>query len=136
MRGDSVITGITVIPVSSAQRHGHEPSRAPPRMARESKAAKTQRARRIANKLRAAYPESACALIHASPYQLLVATVLSAQTTDLAVNKATRTLFEEFPDAEAMAAAPDGAIAIHIGGIGLWRAKASNVRDLSRRLVA
>lgn len=103
-------------------------------MARESKAAKTLRARRIARKLQGAYPESACALLHETPFQLLVATVLSAQTTDLAVNKATRGLFEEYPDAESMAQAPDGAIAMHIGGIGLWRAKAKNVRELSRRL--
>ena len=104
-------------------------------MARESKAGKTLRARRIAKKLQSAYPDSACALIHETPFQLLVATVLSAQTTDLAVNKATRGLFQDYPDAESMAQAPDGAIAMHIGGIGLWRAKAKNVRELSRRLV-
>lgn len=105
-------------------------------MPRESKAAKTLRARRIARKLQAAYPESACALIHDTPFQLLVATVLSAQTTDLAVNKATRTLFADHPTPEDMAAAPVEDIERHIAGIGLWRAKAKNVRELARRLVA
>ncbi len=118
------------------ERHGLEPPPPLPSMARESKAARLLRARRIARHLEGAYPESACALIHETPFQLLVATVLSAQTTDLAVNKATRALFEEYPDAESMAQSPDGAIAMHIGGIGLWRAKAKNVRELSRRLVA
>jgi len=105
-------------------------------MARESKAAKTLRARRIARKLQGAYPESTCALIHETPFQLLVATVLSAQTTDLAVNKATRGLFADYPTCDEMAQASEADIAAHINGIGLWRAKAKNVRELSRRLVA
>lgn len=105
-------------------------------MPRESKAARRARAQRIAQNLAAAYPRSTCALIHASPFQLLVATVLSAQTTDLAVNKATRTLFDAYPDAHAMAKATPDAIARHIDGIGLWRAKAKNVHALSVRLAA
>jgi endonuclease III len=105
-------------------------------MARESKAAKTLRARRIARKLQGAYPESACALIHETPFQLLVATVLSAQATDLSVNKATRGLFADYPTPEEMAGASVEDIAAHINGIGLWRAKSKNVRELSRRLVA
>lgn len=104
-------------------------------MARASKAAKRLRAQRVADKLRAAYPDSTCALVHESPFQLLVATVLSAQTTDLAVNKATRTLFADYPTPEDLATASEKDIARHIGGIGLWRAKAKNVRALSRRLV-
>jgi endonuclease III len=104
-------------------------------VARESKAAKTLRARRIARKLADAYPESACALIHETPFQLLVATVMSAQTTDLAVNKATHTLFADYPTPEEMAQATEADIAAHINGIGLWRAKAKNVRALSQRLV-
>ena len=104
-------------------------------MPRESKAAKTERARRIARKLHDAYPQSACALIHETPFQLLVATALSAQTTDLAVNKATRTLFADYPTPAAMAAAGVADVEAHINGIGLWRAKAKNVRELSRQLV-
>jgi endonuclease III len=105
-------------------------------VARETKAARAARAREVARRLAAAYPESTCALDHETPFQLLVATVLSAQTTDLAVNHATRDLFERFPDAARMAGAPDGAVEEAISSIGLWRNKARNVRALSLLLVA
>ena len=105
------------------------------RRGRESKAQKHLRAHAIVEALKVAYPRSTCALDHATAFQLLVATVMSAQTTDLAVNAATRTLFKRFPDAAAMAAAPDGAIERLIDSIGLWRAKAKHIRALSRILV-
>jgi endonuclease-3 len=104
-------------------------------LARETKARKAARAQAVAARLAAAYPGSTTALDHASPFQLLVATVLSAQTTDLAVNAATRSLFRRFPDARALAAARDGAVEDAISSIGLWQAKAKNVRALSRLLV-
>lgn len=104
-------------------------------MPREAKAAKAQRARRIVAGLAAAYPESTCALVHGSPFQLLVATVLSAQTTDLAVNKATRGLFAQFPTAPDLARGSPATIERHINGIGLWRAKAKNIRALAQQLV-
>lgn len=104
-------------------------------MARESKTARAKRAALIVERLAAAYPHSTCALRHANPFQLLVATVLSAQTTDVAVNAATPGLFAAFPDAAAMAAAPEGAIERHIQSIGLWRNKAKFLRELSRQLV-
>lgn len=104
-------------------------------MARESKAQKAARAKAIAQGLREAYPRSTTALDHATPFQLLVATVLSAQTTDLAVNQATPRLFKRFPDAARMANAPDGAVEEAISSIGLWRAKARNVRALAALLV-
>lgn len=105
-------------------------------MPRETKASKAERARRIAGALADAYPDSTCALVHASPFQLLVATVLSAQTTDLAVNKATRGLFAAYPTAADLACAPPAAIERHVNGIGLWRAKAKNIRALSQQLAA
>lgn len=89
----------------------------------------------MAAALAAAYPRSTCALAHETPFQLLVATALSAQTTDLAVNQATRQLFARFPTPEAMAEAPDGAIEACINGIGLWRNKAKNVRAAAQMLV-
>lgn len=104
-------------------------------MKRESKAQRQARAQGIAGLLAEAYPKSTCALDHGTPFQLLVATVLSAQTTDLAVNRATRGLFRRFPDADRMAVAPEGAIEEAISSIGLWRAKAKNVRALSALLV-
>lgn len=104
-------------------------------MPRETRAAKALRAQAVASRLREAYPKSTTALDHETPFQLLVATVLSAQTTDLAVNAATRGLFKRFPDAKRMAAAPEGSVEEAISSIGLWRAKAKNVRALSRLLV-
>jgi len=70
-----------------------------------------------------------------SPFTLLVAVVLSAQTTDVAVNKAGKTLFAAAPDPAAMVALGEAGIAAHIKSIGLWQAKAKNVFLLSRLLL-
>lgn len=104
-------------------------------MPRESKARRAERAAMIVGRLAEAYPGSTCALRHRDPFQLLVATVLSAQTTDAAVNAATAGLFADYPDAAAMAAAPEGAVERRIQSIGLWRNKARFLRGLSKHLV-
>lgn len=85
--------------------------------------------------LAAAHPNPRSELEYASPFQLLVAVVLSAQTTDAAVNKATRALFARAPDARAMAELGADGIAPFIRSIGLWQAKARNVAELSRLLL-
>jgi endonuclease III len=103
---------------------------------REDQAARRRRARAIARALAKAYPRSTTALDHATPFQLLVATVLSAQTMDLAVNRVTRELFRRYPDAPAMALATEGEVGRLIGSIGLWRSKARNAVGLARELVA
>lgn len=105
-------------------------------MARESAASRSKRARTVAKALASAYPRSTCALAHETPFQLLVATVLSAQTTDLAVNRVTRDLFRHYPDARSMAKTREEDIGRLVNSIGLWRAKARNVHALSRILVA
>ncbi|MGB1697616.1 MAG: endonuclease III domain-containing protein [Thermoplasmatota archaeon] len=104
-------------------------------MPRETNAAKAARALAIVDGLKEAYSDSRCALRHDTPFQLLIATALSAQTTDLAVNKATSGLFADFPDPAAMAAAPEEAIASHINGIGLWRTKAKNARAAAQAIM-
>lgn len=81
------------------------------------------------------YPDAASELEFTDPYTLLVAVVLSAQTTDAAVNRAGRTLFAEAPHPAAMVALGEEGIARHIRSIGLWRAKARNVATLSQRLI-
>jgi endonuclease-3 len=68
------------------------------------------------------------------PFQLLVAVVLSAQATDLSVNKATETLFRVAPTPKAMVALGVDGVASHIRSIGLWQGKARNVVALSREL--
>ena len=59
------------------------------------------RARRIVRELKRLYPQAVCALVHKSPFELLVATILSAQCTDARVNMVTPALFQRFPDAAA-----------------------------------
>ena len=85
--------------------------------------------------LQRANPHPRSELIYADPFTLLVAVVLSAQATDVSVNKATRTLFAEAPTPAAMAALGAEGVARHIRTIGLWQGKARNVTELSRLLV-
>jgi endonuclease III len=82
-----------------------------------------------------AYPNAASELNFRDPYSLLVAVVLSAQTTDAAVNRATETLFRAAPDPAAMVALGPEGVAPHIKRLGLWQAKAKNVVELSRLLL-
>ncbi len=82
-----------------------------------------------------AYPDAASELTFRDPFTLLVAVVLSAQTTDASVNRATDSLFRDAPDPAAMAALGTDGIAPYIKRLGLWQAKAKNVAELSRLLV-
>jgi endonuclease-3 len=74
-------------------------------------------------------------LHYTTPFQLLVAVVLSAQTTDVAVNKVTKTLFADAPIPAAMVALGAEGIGARIKSIGLWQAKAKNTEGLSRQLL-
>ncbi len=85
--------------------------------------------------LAAAHPNPQSDLEFSSPYTLLVAVALSAQTTDAAVNKATRGLFAEASTPEAMVALGVEAVGRHIRTIGLWQGKARNVVALSALLI-
>ncbi len=85
--------------------------------------------------LAAAYPDAASELSFTNAYELLVAVVLSAQTTDAAVNRVGQTLFPAAPDPAAMVALGVDGVAGHIRSIGLWQAKSKNVVELSRLLL-
>ncbi|MDA8051353.1 MAG: endonuclease III [Rhodospirillales bacterium] len=85
--------------------------------------------------LAAANPNPRSELSYRDPFTLLVAVVLSAQTTDKAVNLATANLFAEAATPEAMARLGEAGIAQHIRTLGLWKAKARNVVALSRLLL-
>lgn len=74
-------------------------------------------------------------LEYGTPFQLLIAVMLSAQTTDIAVNKVTPALFAAAPDAASMAALGAEGIGQHIKSIGLWQAKAKNAAALSQQLL-
>ena len=88
----------------------------------------------IYQKLEEMYPEAHCELDYKTVYQLAVAVMLSAQTTDVSVNKVTPVLFEKYPDAEAMAKASYREIEEIIKSIGLYRNKATNVVNMSKKL--
>ena len=94
-----------------------------------------QNVKQVIDLMMAEYPDAGCALEHGDPYQLLVAVVLSAQTTDVSVNKATPALFAKAPDAHAMAALSPAEIEPYIRSIGMYRTKADHVWKLSNELV-
>lgn len=89
----------------------------------------------ILRRLEAAYPDARCALDHKNVYELLVSTVLSAQTTDKSVNKVTPALFSAYPDPEHMAQADPDDIAAYIRTIGMYRQKSKHIVALSKMLV-
>ena len=80
------------------------------------------------------HPEAACALEHRDRFQLLVAVMLSAQTTDVSVNKVTPELFRRFPDAASMAEADPLEIQDIIRTIGLYKNKSKNAVAMSKML--
>ena len=85
--------------------------------------------------LKSEHPEAKCALEHNSPWQLLVATILSAQCTDIRVNQVTPELFWQFPDSQSMALADLSKLEKIIRPTGFFRNKAKNLRDCSKVLV-
>jgi len=92
-------------------------------------------ARTIFRRLTRLYPDAHCALVHADPFQLLIATILSAQCTDKRVNLVTPALFARFPDARAFADADQREIEDLIRSTGFFRNKAKNIQQLCRVLV-
>ena len=93
------------------------------------------RARLTHERLAEAYPEAVCELDHRNPYELLVATILSAQATDVGVNKATPALFARFPDPWALAAVEPEHVEPYVSTIGLFRQKSKSLVGSARRLV-
>ena len=89
----------------------------------------------ILDKLEDRYPDADCALEHGSVFQLLVAVVLSAQTTDKSVNVMTKDLFAKYPDAYALAEASQEDAAEMIKRIGMYKTKSKNILALAKMLV-
>lgn len=89
----------------------------------------------ILDRLKDRYPEAGCALNYNSKFNLLIAVVLSAQTTDVSVNKITPILFSKYPDAKALAEANELEVQDIIRPIGLYKNKTSNIIKLSKALV-
>jgi endonuclease-3 len=105
-------------------------------VARESKKARAQRAAEVYELLVEAYPEAHCELDFVDPFQLGVATILSAQTTDVRVNMVTPGLFRRYPDARALAAARQEDVEEMVRSTGFFRNKAANIIGFARAVVA
>jgi endonuclease-3 len=81
------------------------------------------------------HPTAHCELDHRSPFELLVSVVLSAQTTDVAVNKVTPKLFARYPDAKALSAAEPKDVEPYVASLGFFRMKSKAIVGLSRAMV-
>lgn len=93
-----------------------------------------QRTKIILDTLKELYPDAKCELNHETPFQLLVATILSAQTTDKKVNEVTESLFIDYPDLDAFLTLSIDELEIRIKQIGLYRSKAKNIMIMCNQL--
>ena len=101
-------------------------------MSRESKRARSVRANEIYDRLHDRYPDARCALEHGNPYELIVATILSAQCTDARVNQVTPELFRRYPDALSLSRARQEDLEEVIHSTGFFRSKAKNLIAMAR----
>jgi endonuclease-3 len=108
-----------------------------PKKAKKTRLVSVDEARATFARLRAIHPTAHCELDHGSPFQLLVATVLSAQTTDVLVNKVTPELFRLYPDAKRLGAAETTEVGATLQrlGMGMYNQKGKNIVGLARMLV-
>ena len=104
-------------------------------MPRESKKARRERAAEVFDRLDGEYPDAHCELDFEDPFQLAVATILSAQTTDVRVNEATPDLFARYPTPEALASAPRDDVEALVRTTGFFRNKAKNIIGFARGVV-
>lgn len=112
-------------PRQKSAKHG----RTRPREERET------RVLEVIRRLKRAYPDSRCSLDYGSPFQLLVATILSAQCTDERVNIVTPALFAKYPDAHAMAKAEPAELERVVHSTGFYKSKARNIIAASRAIL-
>ena len=102
---------------------------------RESAAARKERAGRIADRLAETYPDADCELDYRNAWQLLVATILSAQCTDKMVNQVTPALFERYPDPVALAKSSQATVEKLIRRTGFFSQKAKAIRGAAKTVV-
>ena len=91
---------------------------------------------RVAAGLRKEYPDAECALVHDSPLELLIATILSAQCTDVRVNIVTKELFRKYRSAQDFADAKQQQLEKDVQTTGFFRMKAKNIKACCTRLAA
>jgi endonuclease-3 len=148
-RQDKVSVARTLLSAKSDHKQKDRATSAPPkRKARisdgktASKPAKgynpiaPERVAEILKRLNGLYPEVTCALTHASAWELLVATILSAQSTDVNVNRVTPELFRKYPTVEAFAALTPEQLEPDVRSTGFFRNKSKSVVGAAKKLVA
>ena len=123
-------------PAKADAARGKGDSRPKARRTREGQAARKARAGRILGELRRLYGDAECALQHGSAFELLVATILSAQCTDERVNMVTPGLFKRYPDPAAFAAAKPDDVEALIKSTGFFRNKTRSLLGMSRLICA
>ena len=105
-------------------------------MPRESKAAKLERAVEVCRRMGEMYPAVESALDYSNAFELVICVMLSAQTTDAAVNKVTPELFRRWPDAASLAAADPAEVGEVIRTIGFWKAKSQHAVEAAQMILA
>ncbi len=104
-------------------------------MPKETKKNKLARASQVLSTLLETYPNATTELVYTTPFELLIATILSAQATDVSVNLATKKLFETYPTAEKMALATADELEPYISKVNFHHNKAKNIAATARALV-
>jgi len=107
----------------------------PLRRWRESRSAKRARGKEIVSRLREMYPDAAAELNYASAFQFLISVILSAQTTDVTVNRVTPNLFRKFPTARALADSSQAEVEEIVRQTGFFRSKAKSIRATSAQIM-
>jgi len=110
-------------------------TKTPLRRWRESRAAKRARGQEIISRLREMYPDAAAELNYGSAFQFLISVILSAQTTDVTVNRVTPNLFRQFPTAKALAESSQAEVEDLVRQTGFFRSKAKSIRIASAQIV-
>jgi endonuclease-3 len=128
------VTDAEQVPVTTPSTTSRGAARGPA-SGGESRLGLVRRARRTNRELALTYPDAHCELDFTTPLELLIATVLSAQTTDKRVNLTTPELFETYPDAAAYAAADRAELEDILRPTGFFRAKAQSVIGIGQALV-
>jgi endonuclease-3 len=103
----------------------------PKQFPNESRAEIQKRVRKIIAVLKEEYPDAKCSLNHSSPFELSIATILSAQCTDARVNKVTKELFEKYPTPEHFASADIRELEDDIRSTGFYRNKAKSIKGFA-----
>ena len=105
-------------------------------MPRESKTAKKQRVLEVCKRMDTLYPDAECALDFGDPFSLVIAVLLSAQTTDVTVNKVTPVLFDRWPTPQDLASAPLEEVEAVLRPTGFFHSKARHVIDCAQMVTA